>query len=248
MSLSGSLSKSATVSSEIETADAGRRMTFSTTDAGLLAKGLFGFSSLKGGRIDLNATLPGKAGDPETKNSTAPDYQGKFSIRDFKVLNQPFLARLFTAGSLGGMVNLMQGQGIAIDKLDVPFSSRGGVIDVKDVKATGPAIGLTADGYIDRPKNAIALKGTLVPLFGLNSVLGAIPIVGNVLVSKPGEGVFGMTYTIHGNADQPDVSINPLSVLTPGILRRIFEGKMPNSAQAPSNMAPPPAAPSPPTP
>jgi hypothetical protein len=248
MSLSGSLSKSATVSGEIETADAGRRMTFSTTDAGLLAKGLFGFSSLKGGRIDLNATLPGKAGDPETKNSTAPDYQGKFSIRDFKVLNQPFLARLFTAGSLGGMVNLMQGQGIAIDKLDVPFSSRGGVIDVKDVKATGPAIGLTADGYIDRPKNAIALKGTLVPLFGLNSVLGAIPIVGNVLVSKPGEGVFGMTYTIHGNADQPDVSINPLSVLTPGILRRIFEGKMPNSAQAPSNMAPPPAAPSPPTP
>jgi len=238
LSLNGSLSKSATVSGEIASTDGGRRMTFATGDAGLLAKGLFGFSSLKGGRIDLNATLPGKAGDPENKDK--PDFQGKFSIRDFRVLNQPFLARLFTAGSLGGLINLMQGQGIAVDKLDVPFSSKGGVITVHDARATGPAIGLTADGYIDRPKNALALKGTMVPVFGLNSVLGAIPVLGNVLVSKPGEGVFGMTYSVKGNADQPDLSINPLSVLTPGILRRIFEGKMPNAAQAPSNQVPPP--------
>ena len=44
------------------------------------------------------------------------------------------------------------------------------------------------------------------------------------------------------NADQPDLSINPLSVLTPGILRRIFEGKMPTAAQAPSNAPPGPVA------
>jgi hypothetical protein len=50
-----------------------------------------------------------------------------------------------------------------------------------------------------------------------------------------------MTYSIKGNADQPDLSINPLSVLTPGIFRRIFEGKMPTAAQAPSNQPPPPA-------
>jgi len=48
-----------------------------------------------------------------------------------------------------------------------------------------------------------------------------------------------MTYSVKGNADQPDLSINPLSVLTPGIFRRIFEGKMPTAAQAPSNQAPP---------
>jgi hypothetical protein len=82
------------------------------------------------------------------------------------------------------------------------------------------------------------LKGTLVPLFGINSVLGAIPLLGDVLVSKKGEGVFGMTYSISGNADRPNVGVNPLSVLTPGIFRRIFEGRMPNSAQAPSNQKP----------
>ena len=180
---------------------------------------------------------------PHLPFQRSPDYQGKLVVRDFKVLNQPFLTRLFSAGSLGGMINLMQGQGIGVDKLDVPFSSRRGVIDVKGARATGPSIGFTADGYIDRPKNAIALKGTLVPLFGLNSVLGVIPLVGDLLVSKKGEGVFGMTYSIKGNADEPDIGINPLSVLTPGIFRRIFEGKMPNSAQAPSNQPSAPTSP-----
>jgi len=56
-----------------------------------------------------------------------------------------------------------------------------------------------------------------------------------VLVSKKGEGVFGVTYSATGNAEQPKIDVNPLSVLTPGILRRIFEGHIPTAANAPSN-------------
>jgi hypothetical protein len=244
MKISGALGKSA-IEGEMSPTDSGRKLTFTANDLGLLAKGLFGFSSLRGGKADLTATLPGKAGD--SAPNAGPDYQGKLTLSDFKILNQPFLTRLFSAGSLDGLANLMQGQGIAIDKLDVPFSSKNSVIDVKGARATGPAIGFTADGYIDRPKNAIAMKGTLVPLFGLNSVLGKIPVLGDVIVGKEGEGIFGMTYSVHGNADEPDVDVNPLSVLTPGILRRIFQGKIPTSAQAPSNNQPAPApAPAPP--
>ena len=245
LSLNGALGKS-TITGEMAQTDSGRKLTFQASDLGLLAKGLFGFASLRGGKLELTATLPGKAGDPP-KDPAAPDYTGKLTLRDFKVLNQPFLARLFSAGSLDGLVNLMQGQGIGVDKLEAPFSSRNGVIDVKGARATGPAIGFTADGYIDRPKNAIALKGTVAPLFMLNSVLGNIPVIGDVIVGKQGEGIFGVTYSIHGNADQPDLDVNPLSVLTPGILRRIFEGKMPNGLQAPSN-APPPQGPPTPSP
>jgi hypothetical protein len=47
-----------------------------------------------------------------------------------------------------------------------------------------------------------------------------------------------MTYVVSGNADEPRISVNPLSLVTPGILRRIFEGKMPNAANAPSNSKP----------
>jgi len=96
-------------------------------------------------------------------------------------------------------------------------------------------VGVSADGYIDRPKNLVALKGSMVPAYGLNSVLSNIPLLGDILASKKGEGIIGITYSATGNADEPKISVNPLSVLTPGILRRIFEGRMPNPANAPSN-------------
>ncbi len=38
-----------------------------------------------------------------------------------------------------------------------------------------------------------------------------------------------MTYTVSGNSDQPDISVNPLSILAPGIFRRVFEGNMPTA-------------------
>ncbi len=246
LSLSGSLGK-APIGGNIEMTAAGRKFTIEAEDAGQLIKGLFAFPSIRGGKLKLVADLPGRAGDPEA-GGTTPDYQGTLNIDDFQVVNQPLLTRLFSAGSLTGLTDLMGGEGISVDDLSVPFSSKNNVIGVHDAHARGPAIGVTADGYIDRPKDQVALKGSLVPAYGLNSVLGNIPLLGDVLVSKKGEGVFGVTYSVTGNADQPKIDVNPLSVLTPGILRRIFEGHIPTAANAPSNApaakkTPPPAKP-----
>jgi len=238
LSLNGMMNKSAIVTGSIAPSGNDRKMILASNDVGLLARGLFGFTSMKGGKVDMQVTLHGPARDPPPDDPSVNDYQGLLRLKDFRLLNQPFLARLFSAGSLIGFGNLMQGQGIAVDELRVPFTSRNGVLAVHDARATGPAIGIS--GYIDRPKNEIALKGTLVPLFGINSVLGFIPLLGDLLVSKPGEGIIGITYTVAGNADEPTVSVNPLSMVTPGILRRIFEGRMPDAANAPSNAKPAP--------
>ena len=242
LTLSGGIGKSS-ITGGIDQVSSGRKLTIDAGDAGQLIEGLFNFQSIKGGKLHLTANLPGKAGDAEV-GAGVPDYQGTLDIDDFQVVNQPFLARLFSAGSLTGIGDLMGGDGISIENMNVPFSSKNNVISVHDSRARGRAIGATADGYIDRPKSQVALKGSLVPAYGLNSVLGNIPLLGDVLVSKKGEGVFGVTYSATGNAEQPKIDVNPLSVLTPGILRRIFEGHMPTAANAPSN-APAQAAPKP---
>ena len=220
LTLSGGQGK-ATLSGTIENTSAGRKLTLEAGDGGQLIQGLFDFRSIKGGKLKLVANLPGRASDPDL-GSAIPDYQGTLDIDNFQVLNQPFLTRLFSAGSLTGVGDLMGSDGISIENLDVPFSSKNNVIAIHDAAARGRAIGATADGYIDRPHNQVALKGSLVPAYGLNSMLGDIPLLGNVLVSKKGEGVFGVTYSATGNAEQPNISVNPLSVLTPGIFRRLF--------------------------
>ena len=54
--------------------------------------------------------------------------------------------------------------------------------------------------------------------------LGAIPILGELLIGRKGEGVFAFTYRVGGTLGKPKVSVNLLSALAPGFLRRIVEG------------------------
>lgn len=236
MALSGLLNKSSRISGTVTETAAGRTISLKADDAGVLLKGLFDFGSMHGGALVIEATMPPMSvrNDPNI-----PDYNGKLVITDFRVLNQGFLARLFAAGSLTGLSDLMRGQGITIDKLDAPFTVHGGVIDIRDAVASGPAVGISADGYLDRRSNQLQLRGSLAPIYGLNGLLSGIPLLGSILTSKKGEGIVGMTYTASGNSDQPDVSVNPLSILAPGILRRVFEGNVPTAPQQ-ANTAPQP--------
>lgn len=236
LSMSGTIGKSGTLSANLAMNNGMRQIKFTATDAGDLIKGLFGFGSIHGGTLEMKANL-----SPQEKVAPGKppvDYTGSIVIKDMKVTNQPFLARLFSAMSFGGLFDLLRGQGISVDKLEVPFRMHGGVLDIHDASATGPSLGMSADGYLDRRSSKIALEGAIAPLQGINSVLGAIPLVGDVLVSKKGEGVLGVSYKISGNADEPEISVNPLSVFTPGIFRRIFEGTPHAPAEANTKTTP----------
>ncbi len=236
LSASGNLTKTAPLAASI-TGDSQRRLAATAGDAGLLISGLLGYSIIKGGELSLQATLPPIGAISRTESNTT-DFAGELVIRNCTILNQPFLTRLFSSGSFGGFMDLMRGQGIALDSVHIPFRVDGDIITIHDAHASGPSIGVTADGYIDRSTNQIALQGALAPLYGINGLLGVIPVLGNVFVSKRGEGLFGVTYTVQGDIDQPKVSTNPLSVLAPGILRRLFEGSTPRPASSAASSTP----------
>ena len=237
------------IAANLETLATGRKVTLTSGDAGMLARGLFGFESMRGGQLSATVNLPGQASDLVNPGNPNPDFTGVLTVKDFTMVNQSLLARLFSAGSLTGFGDLMGGDGMTLDELNMPFSSRNNVISVNGARVRGPAIGASADGYIDRPKGMLALKGSLVPAYGVNSLISNVPLLGDILASKKGEGIFGVTYSMTGNAEQPTIATNPLSILTPGILRRIFEGHIPTAANAPSNAqaaAPPPEQKTPP--
>jgi hypothetical protein len=162
------------------------------------------------------------------------------------VTDQPFLARLFSAGSLDGPLRLLQGEGIRLTRFNAPFSSQGRVVTIHEGRASGPSVGGTFEGVLDRRTDTIGLSGTMVPAYGINSVLGAVPILGDLLASRKGEGVFGVTYSMKGPLEDPTLTVNPLSVLTPGILRRIFEFKTPEAPPQEPEEQPQATAPAPP--
>lgn len=93
-----------------------------------------------------------------------------------------------------------------------------------EARAAGNALGVTASGTIDFASERAAIDGNLAPSYALNSLFGGVPVIGDILVSRPGEGVIGITYSVEGPFDSLTVFANPLSALAPGVLRRIFEG------------------------
>ena len=84
-------------------------------------------------------------------------------------------------------------------------------------------IGATMEGNIDYARDQVHVRGTLVPLYGLNNMFGQIPIVGMFLGGGSNEGIFGITYEVTGPTTNPRPVVNPISAIAPGILRKFFE-------------------------
>src|SRR5262249_31894792 len=67
------------------------------------------------------------------------------------------------------------------------------------------------------------------PLQGINgTVIGDVPLLGQILTGIQGEGIFGITFAVQGSTADPQVIVNPLSLVTPGIFREIFAMTTPN--------------------
>jgi hypothetical protein len=109
---------------------------------------------------------------------------------------------------------------------------------VREAAIFGQQFGLTLNGSADTVRDRISMSGTFVPAYGLNNAFAQVPLVGTILGGGRNEGLLGITFSLSGRASQPSIQVNPLSAVTPGIFRRIFE--FPNETtrgQTPAAMA-----------
>jgi uncharacterized protein YhdP len=189
---------------------------FRSDDAGFAVRALTGSDNVIGGTASADGEW--RAGPPN---------QARFNVRmrDFQVVRLPAMAQLLSsAGSLTGLVDTLNGDGIGFGALDAEMLYANNQLTFNEGRMSGPAMGLTGAGRYDIRRDNLDVDGVIAPSPGLNlSMLGNVPVIGDLLVSRRGEGVFGMTYSINGSVESPRVGVNPVSALTPGILRRIFE-------------------------
>ena len=186
-------------------------------DASEAAFAFLKLDNITGGRLQIDAQLP-PLGTKGALNGTA-------EVADFKLVNAPILTQMLSIGSLQGILNTMSGEGLKFDYFLVPFSLSDGTLHIRDARVSGPALGMTGDGEIYFAERRLDLDGALVPAYTANSMLGGIPVLGDLLVGKKGEGVFALSYTVKGGFDKTQIAVNPLSALTPGFLRGIFKPK-----------------------
>ncbi len=211
---------------------------FSSGDAGFAVRALTGSENVVGGSAAADGVW-----------RTGPPSNARFNVRmrDFQVVRLPAMARLLSsAGSLTGLVEMLNGDGIGFSVMEAQMSYADHRLAFTEGSMRGPSLGLTASGVYEVNRDNLDIDGVVAPSYGLNSLLGNVPLVGDLFVSRRGEGVVGMTYSINGRAGEPRVGVNPLSALTPGILRRIFEPAPPRDSSGGMHALEPEAPPAPP--
>lgn len=160
--------------------------------------------------------------DGSSNNENEP-LKATISVEDYKVRDLPFLARLINAMSLDGIAQLLTNdKGLKFEKLKGDLVIDGDVLHFKKFRTAGGSLGLTAAGTINTASKDIDLEGTVIPFSGVNTIIGSIPVLGDLLTGGDGGGVFAATYYAKGKLNDPQFSTNPLATLAPGIVRNIF--------------------------
>ncbi|MFM2423258.1 MAG: hypothetical protein RL291_1788, partial [Pseudomonadota bacterium] len=112
---------------------------------------------------------------------------------------------------------------IPFDLLRVPFAVGSGQFVMNNAAIRGPLLGATWAGRVDFQNRTLLVGGTYAPLSGLSGPLGAFPILGQLITGPKGEGILGITFQVSGPMAKPEIIVNPLSLLAPGITREIFQ-------------------------
>jgi hypothetical protein len=194
----------------------GHLLSLFTSDAGALLEALDQTKRVQGGELTLDATITRQRPDVAAEGTLVAD--------SFTLLDAPVLARLLTLASLRGIGDVLGGRGIAFDELNVPFRLADGVLRLNRGRMSGSQLGLTFEGEINIETERLDLNGTIVPIYTINRIIGEIPVIGDFLTGSEGEGAFAATFTMTGEFAQPEIRVNPLSVLAPGFIRDLISG------------------------
>jgi hypothetical protein len=194
-----------------------RRLRAESLDAGQLFKLVGFYPNAVGGLMTLDVNLDGQG---------AVERQGTLWARDFVVLGDPIISEVLQSADgpqPGAARRTVMREQLEFEIMRVPFSVGHGQFVMHDAAIRGLLVSAHIRGKVDFRQQTLNVGGTYVPMSGLMRVPAEIPLLGQLLTGPRGEGLFGITFAIQGSMARPDVIVNPLSLITPGIFREIFQ-------------------------
>ena len=213
-----------------DAAGSGQRLLAQSDDLGALLRATNIADTVVGGRIQVT----GESAGPSPTHPISATVQA----RDFVMVKAPVMAKLLTVASFTGVLDLLRGEGIPFLGMDGDFVLDDGVARTELLRIYGASLGFTAKGAIDFDRDAIDLTGVVVPAYSINNFLSKIPLLGALLTGGEGEGLIAVVYNVKGKTEDPEVTVNPLSALTPGFLRNIFTSTPGEPGEEPASALP----------
>ena len=93
---------------------------------------------------------------------------------------------------------------------------------MKNVQASGEALKFELAGEYDRETDELQVRGILAPLSLISDIIGVIPFVSNIITGQDKTGLLATQFEMSGKLSDPITTINPASVIAPGVMRNIL--------------------------
>lgn len=174
-----------------------------------------GFSFIKGfekGKLEF-----------ASEDLSATSSKGKIIITDFRIKEIPVLAQILSLASVTGILDTLKGEGIRFDNTVIVYENDEKFFNFKDFYGTGPSLGFIVEGRINNEDHFVSLDGNLIPAYEVNRLLSNIPILGQILTGRSGDGVFGVSFKIKGKDNNFETTINPVRTITPRFVQRFVD-------------------------
>jgi hypothetical protein len=211
---SGSTESGQAVVSEM---NAGDTISITSGDAGAIIRFMNLYDNMRGGLLNLRLKAQGDA------------WTGAIDLRNFALVNEAKLQSLVaTPDQEGRSLNTATKKNIDVNaaKFQRGFASllyRNGAFAIENGVVRGEQIGATFQGTVRDAKGNMEMTGTFMPAYGLNRLFGELPLIGAILGNGRDRGLLGITFKLEGPFEKPRLTVNPLSLIAPGIFRQIFE-------------------------
>lgn len=194
-----------------------RSLIIRSNNAGELMKALGITDGISVGELNLTAS-----------QKLSESWYGNIVLTSFNLQGASALMKLLSMTSPMGIFDVVTGRPVAFDNAKVTFSAHeDGNIDFHKGFATGKSLGLTITGRVNRNNDQIKFHGQVMPMDFFNSFIRKIPLIREIAGGEHGA-IFGVHYTMQGISDSPTIHVNPLSALTPGFLRNMFQEESPS--------------------
>jgi hypothetical protein len=155
---------------------------------------------------------------------------GSLAVDSFALRAEPALKRIIPQNQ--APVADDTGRAIQVPRIDVndvdfararvEFTRTAGHLAFREASIVGSQVGFTLSGWVDFSRDRADITGTFVPAYGLNNAFAQVPLFGPLLGGGRNEGLFAVNFRVTGQATAPTLTVNPLSAIAPGFLRKLF--------------------------
>ncbi len=202
-----------TVRVRLEPAGSGARFTLTTDDAGALASTLDLTDAVRGGSLEISGTLAAQRPRLEL--------EGEVAASDFVLVGAPAVVRLLAAAPATAE---LADDDLAVARFTSPITLAAGRLRLADALLIASNLAVRTSGDVDLAAERLDLRGSMAPVQGVNRFIGSLPLIGALLQGSKEAGAFALAFTVRGPWRDPRVDVNPLSVVTPGVLQDLFAG------------------------